>query len=352
MSTAHDDTPSPNTGSEAAGNVAVAAPQATAPTAKRRRPAALTNIPSRYAILVVWAALIGLYIGIEPHSFAHVPTFQAIFNSQEPLVFMTMALLCTIVIGEFVDLSVPSVFGFAATVMPVLVGNHGWNVWLGALAGIVAATVVGVINAWLVVKLHVNTIVVTLGMSTLLTGLSLLISGDNVSAGIPASFAKIANTDFGGLPASFYYGVVLVLGFAYLLAATPLGRHMRFVGASREVSRLSGVRVDRIRFGSFVFAGLLAGIGAVIEVASIGSYNASGANEYLLSTFAAVFLGTAVIEPGRFSPLGTFIGIYFLETGVIGLQLKSAAVWIEPTFYGAVLVVAVTISTLLHRRTT
>jgi ribose transport system permease protein len=339
-----------STAQDESGSVAVAAPTASAP-AKRRRPAALTHIPSRYAIIGVWAALILFYSLTESGTFPHVLTFQAIFNSQEPLVFMTMALMCTIVVGEFVDLSVPSLFGFAATVMPVLVGNHGWNVWLGSLVAIVAASLVGVINGWLVVKLHVNTIVVTLGMSTLLTGLSLLISNDNVSAGVPASFSSIANKDFGGLPVSFYYGVVLVLGFAYLLACTPLGRHMRFVGASREVSRLSGVRVDRIRFGSFVFAGLLSGIGAIIEVASIGSYNASGANEYLLSTFAAVFLGTAIFEPGRFNPLGTFVGIYFLETGVIGLQLHSAAVWIEPVFYGAVLVVAVTISTLLHRRT-
>jgi ribose transport system permease protein len=126
---------------------------------------------------------------------------------------------------------------------------------------------------------------------------------------------------------------------------------MRFVGASREVSRLSGVRVDRIRFGSFVFAGLLSGIGAVISVAAIGGYNATSAAQNLLPVFAAVFLGTAIFEPGRFNPLGTFAGIYFLETGILGLQLLSSQVWIEPVFYGGVLVVAVTISTVLHRRT-
>jgi len=110
------------------------------------------------------------------------------------------------------------------------------------------------------------------------------------------------------------------------------------------------VRVDRIRFGSFVFAGLISGVGAIITVAYVGSFNASSASQYLLPVFAAVFLGTAIFEPGRFNPLGTFVGIYFLETGVLGLQLHSAAVWIEPVFYGAVLVVAVTISTVLHRR--
>lgn len=332
------------------GNVAVAEPGDSSALAVRRRPAALTHIPSRYAIIVVWAALIAFYSLTESSLFPHVPTYQAIFNSQQPLVFMTMALMCTIVIGEFVDLSVPAVFGFAATIMPVLVVFHHWNVWLASLVAIAAATGVGAVNAFLVVKVGVNTIVVTLGMSTLLEGISMLISGDNTVSGLPGGFQNIALKDVGGLPISFYYGVVLVLGFAYLLAYTPLGRHMRFVGASREVSRLSGVRVDRIRFGSFVFAGLLSGVGAIIAVAAIGGYNATTANEFLLPVFAAVFLGTAIFEPGRFNPLGTFVGIYFLETGVLGLQLHSAAPWITQVFYGAVLVVAVTISTVLHRR--
>jgi ribose transport system permease protein len=85
------------------------------------------------------------------------------------------------------------------------------------------------------------------------------------SSGTPPD-SRSALTSVGGLPISFYYGVVLVAGFAYLMAFTPLGRHMRFTGASREVSRLSGVRVNRIRFGSFVAAAALSGVGAVIAV--------------------------------------------------------------------------------------
>jgi ribose transport system permease protein len=294
--------------------------------------------------------MIAVYAGTEHGLFWSAGTFQTIFSSQEPLVFMTMALMSTILVGEFVDLSVPAVFSFAATILPVLVVNHGWSVWPAALVAIVGAVACGVVNAFLVVKLHVNTIVVTLGMSTLLEGISLWMSDMNSVSGMPAGFGKIANQDALGLPIDFWYGVVLVLGFAYLLAFTPLGRHMQFVGASREVSRLSGVRVDRIRFGSFVFAGLLSGVGAVIAAASIGGYDPTSADSYLLPVFAAVFLGTAIFQPGRFNPLGTFVGIYFLETGILGLQLLGLQAWVSDVFYGGVLVIAVTISTLLHRR--
>ncbi len=307
---------------------------------------------ARYAVIGVWIVMIGVYTAAEPDLFFKRATFQTIFSSQQPLVFMSMALLVTIVVGEFVDLSVPSVFGLAATVLPVLVINHHWNVWMASVVAIVSALVVGVVNGVLVVVARVNTIVVTLGMSTLLLGISLWMSNDNTVSGLPSSFSKIALYNIGGLPISFYYGVALVAIITYVLGFTPLGRHMRFVGASREVSRLSGVRVNRIRFGSFVFASLFSGVGAVIAVAALGGYNATTSDSYLLPVFAAVFLGTAMIDPGRFNPIGTFIGIYFLETGILGLQLLGLDVWVSPVFYGGVLVIAVTISTLLQRKGT
>ncbi|MBR7830853.1 ABC transporter permease [Actinospica sp. MGRD01-02] len=308
------------------------------------------TLVSRYVIVGVWIALIVVYTAAEPGVFFTGSTFQTIFGSQQALVFLAMALLCTISVGEFVDLSVPSVFGFAATILPVLVVNHGWGVWPAAAVAVLGAVAVGAINGFLVVKMGVNTIVVTLGMSTLLTGISLWMSDMNTISGLPAGFGKIALTDVGGLPISFYYGVVLVLGFAYVLGFTPLGRHMRFVGANREVSRLSGIRVNRIRFGSFVAAGALAGLGAVIDVAALGGFNATTSSSLLLPVFASVFLGTAVVDPGRFNPVGTFVGIYFLATGILGLQLLGLQDWVSSVFYGGVLVLAVTVATVLRRR--
>jgi ribose transport system permease protein len=108
----------------------------------------------------------------------------------------------------------------------------------------------------------------------------------------------------------------------------------------------------RIRFGSYVTAGAISGIGAVVTVATLGSYNAESSNSYLLPVFAAVFLGTAIIQPGRFNPIGTWIGVYFLYTGILGLEDLGLQQWVSDVFYGGVLVVAVTISTLLRRRST
>jgi ribose transport system permease protein len=306
----------------------------------------------RYAVVAVWGLMILFYSLIEPAEFATSGTFKTIFGSQAALVFLSMAFLCTVIVGEFVDLSVAAILGFCATLVPVLSVMHGWDVWLASAAAVAAGTAAGAINALFVVGLGVNIIVVTLGMSTLLTGIALAMAHLHVVSGLSSGFSDIALTDVAGLPISFYYGIALVLIFAYVLGFTPLGRHMRFVGSNREVSRLAGVRVNRIRFGAFVMAGFLCGLGGVVITAGLGGFDPSSSATYLLPTVSAVFLGTAVIQPGRFNPIGTLVGVYFLATGILGLQELGYAGWISDVFYGAALIVAVSLSTVVRRQST
>lgn len=305
----------------------------------------------RYALVGVWGVMVGVYSLLEPAIFDTGGTFQTIFGSQAALVFLALAFLCTVIVGEFVDLSVAAIMGLCATLVPVLSVLHHLSVALACLMALGVGAGAGAINGLLVVYLGVDTIVVTLGMSTLLTGIALAISNLSPVSGLSASFGRLALSDVAGLPVSFYYGLALAVAFAYVLAFTPLGRHMRFVGASREVSRLAGVPVDRIRFGAFVSAGLLCAIGGIVVCAGLGGFDPSSSVSYLLPTVSAVFLGGAVVRPGLFNPLGTLIGVYFLATGVLGLQELGLAGWISDVFYGATLIATVTLTTLLRRRT-
>ncbi|QAY59834.1 ABC transporter permease [Microbacterium protaetiae] len=319
-------------------------------TAGERVRHALGWTSARFSVIGVWILFVILYAVLVPDTFLTSGAFRTIFGSQQSLVFLTASLLCTIIVGEFVDMSVASNFGLAATLVTVLNVNHGVNVWAAAVIAVVATTVVGIINGLLIVKVGVNTIVVTLGMGTFLLGIGLWLSNLMPISGLPSSFSQIALFEILGLPLSFYLGLILMLGFAYVLAFTPLGRNMRFVGENREVSRLAGVRVTRVRIGAFVFAGVIAGVGGVIAAAGTGGFDPASSQAYLLPMFAATFLGTAVLFPGRFNPIGTLIAIYFLATGVLGLQLLGATSWVSSVFYGGVLVIAVTLSTILNKK--
>jgi ribose transport system permease protein len=310
----------------------------------------LAQAGSRFAVIGVWALLVLIYALVEPSLFLTVGTFQTIFSSQSALVFLAVGLLCTLCVGEFVDLSIASILGLSAVLVPVLAVEHGWNVALASVVAVLVATLCGLINAVFIVRLGVNTIVVTLAMGTVLLGVALWVTNLTPVSGLSTGFGQLALYSIGGLPLSFYYGVLLVLAFGYVLGWTRLGQYMRFVGANREVSRLAGIRVQRIRFGSFVVAGFVCGLGGVISAAATGGFDPTVSQSYLLPVFASTFLGTAVIQPGRFNPVGTWVAVYFLSTGILGLELLGVAGWVSDVFYGGALVGAVTISTLLRGR--
>jgi ribose transport system permease protein len=284
-----------------------------------------------------------------PETFLTFGTFQTIFGSQSTLVFLCMAAVCTFVVGEF-DLSIASIMGLSATVVPVLAVNKGLPEWQAVLLALLVGMLCGAANGFIVVVLGVDPIVTTLGMSVLLLGIAQWISNLVAVTGLSENLSTLAVYNVAGLPISFYYGLVLIIAFAVVLGYTPLGRHMAFIGANKDVARLSGIRVQRIRFGAYVFSGASSAFGGVILAASVGGFDANTSGTYLLPALAATFLGTAVVQPGRFNPIGTAITIYFLVTGIVGLQLMGYASWVSNVFYGAALVVAVTLSTVARSR--
>jgi ribose transport system permease protein len=319
------------------------------PAVGKGAPAWVHHVAGRYALIVVWGLMALYFYAQVPDTFGTHGTFSSIFGSQQVLVFLAMSALITLAVGEF-DLSVASVMGLTATTIPVLAGVHGMNIWLACIIGVGAAVLAGAVNAFFVVVMDVSSFVVTLGTGTLLTGIAQFISGTNIVSVSSPGLADFATKDVLGMPISFYYGIALAVFLAYVLSWTPIGRSMVFVGANREVARLAGIRVQLIRFGAYVAGGLLAGLAGLLLVATVGGFDSASSASYLLPALAAVFLGTAVVQPGAFNPIGTMVAIYFLTTGIFGLQLLGYQGWIQNAFYGAGLVVAVTLAKVVRDR--
>lgn len=308
------------------------------------------DLISRSSLIGIWILTAAGFAVFETDLFLQEGTFKTIFGSQYELVFLTLALVCTFIVGEF-DLSIASVMGLAGTVLSLLYVNEGVPIAVAVILALVAAAAVGAVNGFLVVKIGVDAIVATLGMGTLVLGITLWITNLSTINGLPESFAQLAIRDVFGLPIAFFYALGACVILAYILGFTPLGRRMAFVGSNREVARLAGVNVTRLRLGAYVAGACVAGVAGVLLAATLGGYNPNTSGNYLLPAFAAVFLGTAVIQPGRFNPFGAFIAVYFLQTGIVGLQLAGLTGWVENVFYGGALVLAVSATTLIRKRT-
>lgn len=302
----------------------------------------------RATLIVVWLGLFVAFGLLRPDTFLTPGTLQTIFGSQQAIVFIALGALCAFSVGEF-DFSVAAVAGLSATMLAVLVTNEGMSVGLAALVSLAVSLAIGAFNALIIIRIGINPIVTTLGMATLIAGISSRISnGGNVALSSPG-LQEFSSARVLGLPINFFYGVAIAVIFAYVLNRTPLGRHMLFVGSNRSVARLAMVRVNRIRAGAYMTSSLLCGIGGVLIVGTVGGFDPASAPSYLLPALSATFLGTAVIQPGRFNPIGSMVAIYFLATGIVGLQLLGFAGWISDVFYGAALIIAIVISTLFRR---
>lgn len=340
-------------GADPAGADTVVKADVTSPNTPVRRwiARALEGLAYRYGLVGVWVVLIAVFSAMRPSTFLTASNFAVMFGSQASAIILALALVVTLSVAEF-DLSVASTMGLCATLIAVLNGLHQWNVALSVLVGLASGLAVGALNGWLVVYVGIDGIIVTLGMATLLVGIAIWASSEQAIGGVSSGLTSAMNQHVLGISASFFYALAIAAVIWYVLRRTPLGRHMLFIGHNREVARLVGIHVARVRFGAYVVGGLVAAASGVVAVGVGGGFLADTSQSLLLPAFAAAFLGAAVVIPGRFNAWGTVIAILFLNTGITGIELVglSGTSWISQVFYGGALVVAVTVSGVISRQ--
>lgn len=301
------------------------------------------RLAERFGLVVLWAVVAVIFAVVAPTTFPTLANFSTIFGTQAVLLVLALGLLVSLSVGEF-DLSVASVMGFATVLVALLSAQDHWPLLAAIAVTLVVGVGAGVVNALLVVRGGISSFVVTLGTGTLLTGLGYGISNSETIGGIPSGLITAVSKQFLDLPLAFYYGVVLCVLLWYVFNYVPLGRHLVFVGEGREVARLSGLRVQRIRAGALITCSLIATLAGIMQAGVVGAADPSGGPTYLLPAFASAFLGATAIRPGRFNAWGTFVAVYFLVTGITGLQLLGYTGWVQNVWYGGSLVVAVAVA--------
>ena len=304
----------------------------------------------RFALIGAWALVLLVFSLLRPETYPTAGNVQSVLGSQAVLLVLALGVLLPLTTGEF-DLSVASTLSLSAMVTAVLNVQHGWGIATAVLAGIGAALLVGAANAVGVVRFGIPSFIVTLGSGTFALGVVQWISGQSSVTGIdPALVSATVGSRFLGVPLQFYVALAAAVVLALVLEFTPLGRRLLFVGRSPQVAALSGFAVDRLRSGAFLGASLMAGLAGVVYAGALGGADPSSGQSFLLPAFAAAYLGATAIVPGRFNPIGTLVAVYFLSSGVVGLQMMGAQSFVQQLFYGGALVVAVGLSRYVRHR--
>jgi ribose transport system permease protein len=317
---------------------------------RRSRRSLAADLLERYALLVVWLGVIVVFGILRPDTFLTTANFSTIFGSQAILVVLTLALIVPLTAGDY-DLSVAATMGMSAMTLAILNVNHGWSIGLSIGAALGVGLLIGLVNGAIVVLLGLDSLIVTLGTSTFISGLILWMSDSQTVSGVSQELIDwVVVKQLFGIPLAFYYGIALGLVMFYVFEFMPVGRRLLFVGRGRSVARLSGIRVVRLRWGAFAVSGMISAFAGVLYAGTLGSADPTSALSFLLPAFAAAFLGATTIQPGRFNPIGSIAAVYFLVTGITGLQLLGVQTFVQQLFYGGALIVAVALSQLARRR--
>jgi ribose transport system permease protein len=155
------------------------------------------------------------------------------------------------------------------------------------------------------------------------------------------SFQNIATTSFLGLTIPFWFMLALGIVVWYVLERTPVGRRIYATGGNINAARLTGVRTTAMIIGTLAACGAIAASAGILQSSTIATGDPTVGPAFLLPGFAAAFLGSTQFRGGRYNIWGTIIAVYVLATGVQGLQLAGAPVWIPDLFNGVALLIAV-----------
>ncbi|WP_159448091.1 ABC transporter permease [Papillibacter cinnamivorans] len=303
----------------------------------------------KYSVIIAWVVVIAAFTIGSGDLFFNFNTLSLITGTRSVVVILALAIMIPLTAGDY-DMSSGFTMTLANMITVFLAVEMGWNVWQSAIIAILVGLLVGAVNGIFVVKIGIDPFIVTMGVGTFLAGVTLWISNKTLSGTELAPLQHVSIGKLFNIQYIFFYCFILMLILWYIFEHTSAGKKILFIGHGKEVARLSGIKVGKVRWICLMASSTLSAFAGVMYSGVTGSARSGSCNDFMMPAFAAAFLGSTFIKPGRFNPVGTFIAVYFLETGIRGLSLLGFSTYVQNLFYGAALVLAVALSAIMKKR--
>jgi ribose transport system permease protein len=295
------------------------------------------NLASLYPILVILALVI--FFGVRNPNFA---TFDNAMNiGQQSSVLLLVALAGTIVIliGS-IDLSVGSIVTLSGIVSALAIDGAGPIVAIAAAMG--TGLAIGLVNGTTMIVLKVPSFLVTLGMMSVLTGITNMICN-----GASVMFADFSLTDFlnskivAGLPNIILVALLVAVVQVFVAFKTVLGRYLFAIGGGEVVAASSGVPVTRFKIYAFMLSGALSGLAGAVLAAQVGAGTPVAGANMLLDSIAAIVMGGTALSGGVGGPQRTVLGVLVIAILSNGMDVTQISSFTQQVVKGLVIILAV-----------
>jgi rhamnose transport system permease protein len=259
---------------------------------------------------------------------------------------MMLPMVFIIITGN-IDLSVASNIGMSASLMGLLF-NMGVDIWIAALAGILIGTLGGLLNGYLIARVKLPSLVVTLGTYAFYRGIGYVFLGDQAARNYPEAFTYLGQGKIPGtlLPFSVTLFVALAVVFGLVLHKTTFGRYLFAIGNNQEAALYSGVPVARIKIITFTLSGFISAIAGLILAARFGSTRPDIGIGLELTVITAVVLGGIDINGGTGKMIGAVLSLVLIGLMRFGMGLLNVQGQVQGVVMGMLLVLSILLPNL------
>lgn len=315
-------------------------------------PSAFRRYGSQFGIIGVGLAMWLAFVVAAPAVFMDIDIYVAFAQTTPQFGLIALALTFVVITGE-IDLSFPSIMALGTAAFALTTAHGGMPWYVGLTVAFATGGLCGLLNGFLVAKLNIPSLVITIGTSFLYRGLELvLMNGTGVPltrADYPIMHAIFRDPVFGfPLQTLWMIGIGVVMWL--LLNRTRFGAHVFLVGDNPTSARLMGINTVSVKVRAFVLVGLVAVVSGLLT-SFYGYYFWPTTGEgFLLNTIASVFLGGTSVFGGTGSMVGTFVASYII--GAINAGVVSAGInaFYTQLCFGLVIVISVVLQTIIERR--
>jgi rhamnose transport system permease protein len=262
-----------------------------------------------------------------------------VFSLME-LAIVALPLGLVIIAGE-IDISLASMMTLSGAVIGWFVLN-GYSMPMAIGAALLVGILGGLLNGFIVTRLDLPSLIVTLGTLALFKGLASALLGSSSANKFPDVFAELGrgSLPLTSIPYSFLLFVILAVALGTLLHFTRQGRYLHFIGANKDAARFAGINVRSTKLAVFAFAGLIAAVAGVVVVSRTSTASAGNAEGALLPILTIVILGGVDIFGGKGTVGGIVLAAFVLGVVQNILRLINAGATAELFATGALLILA------------
>jgi ribose transport system permease protein len=264
---------------------------------------------------------------------------------------IAMGMVMLMISGE-IDLSTERVMSFSAVAAAWLMKMAGWPIWLSVVAALVGALLIGAINAWLTVKMGVNSIISTIAVGFAVHGLSYLPTNGLPIYPLPAGVAYLGNLRPLGVSFGFWLMIGLMVVIQLILNGTRWGNMVFATGGNRQAAEICGINTARVKTVCFMLTSLLAGVSGLLVMSGLPLTPGDPVigKDLSLNIIAGVILGGVSFYGGRGTAIGTLFGVVMMQVIRSGLVVAHFDMYYQFPVLGAFMVLAASVDIIRHRR--